>query len=123
MLYYRIVQICVYAALIAIGYIIYVYGGRLLERFSKWLLRKHYHKDWVSLPCALILFGYLFLYYYVSNEIKVVYIEKNSFTYHLTPKCDAIHRETSLAFRFQAEANGYYLCNDCEIDEETEYEE
>lgn len=124
LLYYRIIQLCVYVALFAIGYIVYVYGCRLLERFSQWLLRKHYHKDWGIIPTAIILFGYIFLFYYIGSEIKVVYVEKNSQTYHLTKKCNAIHqRKTSLAFRFQVVANGYYLCDDCEIDEYIKYDE
>ena len=91
MLFHRIIQICVYAALIAVGYIIYRYGNKQLEQFSQWLLRENHHKDWVAVPSAILLFGYLFLFYYVSDEIKVVYAENNTHTYHLTKQCDDIH--------------------------------
>lgn len=114
-LFHRIIQICVYAALIAVGYIIYRYGNKQLEQFSQWLLRENHHKDWVAVPSAILLFGYLFLFYYVSDEIKVVYAENNTHTYHLTKQCDDIHHKITPTFQFQAKIDGYSLCSDCEI--------
>ena len=123
MLFHRIIQICVYAALIAVGYVIYRYGNKLLEQFSQWLSQKNYHKDWVAIPSAIILFGYLFLFYYVSNETKVVYAENNTHIYHLTKRCDNIHHKTIPTFQFQAKIDGYSLCSDCEVVRDIERDE
>lgn len=123
MIYYRIIQICVYLALIALGYGIYKLLNPYIDKLSDWLRKKNYHKDWKSLPMIIVFIVYLFFFYWMTSEVRIVYIERSNKVYHLYENCDERHVSTTPTFQFEAKMKGAKRCEDCEVVEEIKMDE
>jgi hypothetical protein len=123
MWYFRIIQICVYLALIALGYGIYKLICPYIDKLEDWLRKKNYHKDWKDLPLAIVLIAYLFFFYWTTDEVRVVYIERSNKVYHLYKNCDKSHSKTTPTFQFEAKMKGALMCEDCEVVEDMKREE